>query len=243
MLPDISTLAQLQDLDAETHRLQTRLAELPKLLQAERKSVEDLKKRWDASQASIAANDRERRRLEGDIALRQTKLTKLKKQIEQAANEQQVTAFQHEIDFAVSEISKAEDRILELMEQAETLAVETKDHEAAHASALKTAIANFKAAEQENKSGQATLGLNAARHKELLSGLPGQMATLYERLRKKYKSGPIVAEVVGGACEECQIDLRLACLQKIESEPDGFFLCEECGRVLHYNPTVKAVEG
>ena len=243
MLPDISTLARLQDLDSETHRLQTRLAELPKLLQAERKSVEDLKKRWEASQAAMAASDRERRQLEGDIALRQTKLAKLKKQIEQAANEQQVTAFQHEIDFAVSEISKAEDRILELMEQAETQAVETKNHEAAHASALKTAIANLKAGEQEHKAGQATLASNATRHKELIAALPAQMAALYERLRKKYKSGAIIAEVAGGACEECQIDLRLAFLQTIESEPDGLFLCEECGRVLHYNPAVKAVEG
>lgn len=243
MLPDISTLAQLQDLDTETHRLQLRLTELPKQLQAERKTVEDLKKRWEASQAAMAANDRERRQLEGDIALRQTKLAKLKKQIEQAANEQQVTAFQHEIDFAVSEISKAEDRILELMEQAETLAVETKDHEAAHASALKTAIANLKAGEQEHKAGQASLASNAVRHQELIAALPAPMATLYERLRKKYKSGAIIAEVSGGACEGCQIDLRLAFLQKIESEPDGFFLCEECGRVLHYNPPVKAVEG
>jgi predicted nucleic acid-binding Zn-ribbon protein len=69
------------------------------------------------------------------------------------------------------------------------------------------------------------------------------MAALYDRLRKKYKSGAIIAEVVGGACEECQIDLRLAFLQRVESEPDSLFLCEECGRVLHYNPPVKAVEG
>jgi hypothetical protein len=121
MLPEISTLARLEQLDAQTHQLQVRLTELPKILTAEKKAVETKKKQVEDLQAQFAANEKERRQLEGDVQLRQTKLKKLKGQLEQASSETQVTAFEHEIQFNTSEISKAEDRVLELMEQSETL--------------------------------------------------------------------------------------------------------------------------
>ena len=238
MLPEISTLARLEQLDAQTHQLQVRLTELPKILTAEKKAVEAKKKQVEDLQAQFAANEKERRQLEGDMQLRQTKLKKLKGQLEQASSEAQVTAFEHEIQFNTSEISKAEDRVLELMEQAETLEPQIKAEQAALAAAQKAGLEHFKAAEQEHKAGMAQIAQNAAASKELVAALDPKYAQLYDRLRKKYKTGPILCEAIDGNCGVCQMTLRLAFWQGVKAEPDKLWQCEECSRILVYNPSV-----
>lgn len=238
MLPEISTLARLEQLDAQTHQLQLRLTELPKILTAEKKTVEAMKKAVEDLQAKLAANEKERRQLEGDIQLRQVKLKKLKSQLEQAASEAQVTAFEHEIKFNEGEISKSEDRELELMEEAETLEPKLKTDQAALLAAQRAGLEHFKAAEQEHKAGVAQIAKNAESAKALLAALDPRFVELYERLRRKYKTGPILCEAVEGNCGVCQMTLRLAFWQGVKAEPDKLWQCEECSRILIYNPSV-----
>ena len=236
MLPEISTFARLEELDAQTHHLQARLTELPKLLMAEKKAIEEGKKHVETMQAKLTANEKERRSLEDEIQIRQTKLKKLRVQIEQAVNETQLQAFQHEIQFSESEISKNEDRILMLMEEAEALEPKLKDEQAAFAAAQKAGAEHFRAAEQEHKAGMAQIAKNTENAKQLVAGLDPKFAALYDRLRKKYKTGPILCEAVDGNCGVCQMTLRLAFWQGVKAEPDKLWQCEECSRVLIYNP-------
>lgn len=231
-------MARMEQLDAETSQLQTRLAELPKILAADKKSVEEKKKRLEELQAKLAANEKERRLLEGDIQVRQAKIKKLRVQIDQAANETQLKAFEHEIEFGETEIAKNEDRVLALMEEAEELEPAIRGEQAALAAAQKAGLERFKAAEQEHKAGLAKIAENGAKVKELAAGLSPQFAQLYDRLRKKYKTGPILAEAVAGNCSVCDMTFRLAFWQKVKAEPDGLWQCEECSRIIVYNPAV-----
>src|SRR5258708_17079707 len=146
MLPEVSIIARIQELDELTHTLQVKLADLPRQMAAGKKAVEDAKRGLDGTQAELAAAEKERRGCENEIVLRQSKLKKLKTQIEQAANDTQYQAFQHEIDFCNSEIAKNEDRTLELMELIEQLEPRVKIEEAAHATAPKAAIDHFREA-------------------------------------------------------------------------------------------------
>jgi len=237
MLPEISTLARLEQLDAQTHQLQLRLTDLPKILTAEKKAVEAKKKEVEDLQAALTANEKERRHLEGDIQLRQSKLKKLKAQLEQAASEAQVTAFEHEIQFNQTEISKNEDRELELMEQAEALEPKLKAEQANLAAAQKAHAEHFKSAEQEHKAGIAQIAKNAAAVKELVAALDPKYAQLYDKLRKKYKTGPLLTEAIEGNCGVCQMTLRLAFWQGVKAEPNKLWQCEECSRILVYNPS------
>lgn len=228
----------MEQLDAETSQLQARLAELPKILAADKKSFEDKKKNLEALQGKLAANEKERRLLEGDIQVRQAKIKKLRVQIDQAANETQLKAFEHEIAFAETEIGKNEDRVLALMEEAEELEPAIRAEQAAVAAAQKAGLEHLKSAEQEHKAGLATIAANGAKVKELAAGLSPQFAQLYDRLRKKYKTGPILAEAVEGNCSVCDMAFRLAFWQKVKAEPDGLWQCEECSRIIVYNPAV-----
>lgn len=243
MIPEVSILVQLQELDANTFAMQKRLAELPKLLAAERQTIEERKRTLEAKEARKQANEKEQRKLGGESDVRRAKLKKLKAQIEQAANDTQFKAFQHEIDFAEDENRKADDRTLELMEESEALDMEIAAAKTSLAEAQKAGAEHWQAGEKEHKAGQAQLAANAARHKELAGGLPQAASSLYDRLRKKYKTGPVVSLVVDGHCEECQMALRLAFWQQVKGDPEHLYLCEECGRVLHFNAPIDRFEG
>lgn len=238
MLPEISILARLEELDAHTQQLQNRLSELPKLLTAEKKAVEEKKKRVEELQARLAAAEKECRLLDGEIQVRKSKIKKLRGQIEQAANDTQYRAFQHEIDFAEGEIAKADDRTLALLEEIDDLEPRLRKEETELEAARKAGLEHFRSGEQEHKAGIAQIAENAAKSKELLASLPPQFAALYERLRKKYKTGPILCEVEDGNCSVCQMTHRLAFWQGVKAEPDKLWQCEECSRVIVYNPAV-----
>ena len=238
MNSEISTLARLEELDTQTHQIQIRLTELPKLLTAEKKAVEERMKRVEALHAQHAADEKEYRLLEGEIQLHKVKIKKLRGQITQAANDEQYQAFQHEIQFAESEIARKEERTLELLMELDQLEPREAVEQAAMEEARKAGLEHFKAAEQEHKAGLAQMAANAAATKELVAALSPQYATLYERLRKKYKTGPILCEAEDGNCGVCQMAFRLAFWQGVKAEPDKLWQCEECSRVVVYNPPV-----
>ncbi len=59
--------------------------------------------------------------MRGDIQVHEQKISKLKDQLLQAKTNEQYRAFQNEISYFETEIRKAEDKILEHMEQSEPL--------------------------------------------------------------------------------------------------------------------------
>ncbi len=67
--------------------------------------------------------------------------------------------------------------------------------------------------------------------------MPRPAITAYDRIRKKWRGGQVVAEAVAGRCSACQILLRPQYLQDLRKASQLMF-CESCGRILYYNPPV-----
>jgi predicted nucleic acid-binding Zn-ribbon protein len=59
----------------------------------------------------------------------------------------------------------------------------------------------------------------------------------YEKIRKRSKNRA-VAEVVDGCCGACHLTLRLQFFQDLR-RGDQIMLCENCSRILYYNPPVE----
>src|SRR5579862_9461944 len=121
MLPDIQHAIRLQILDDRVRALTKEILALPKHIAEIEKKLESHQRRLELDKAALMANQKDRKRLEAEIQAHEQKISKLKSQMMDAKNNEQYRAFQHEIDFAGQEIRKAEDRILELMGEAEPL--------------------------------------------------------------------------------------------------------------------------
>jgi len=233
MLPDITSAVRLQELDGRLTDLAKEIASLPKHITEIEKKLESHQRKLDADRGALAANQKERKKLEGDIQVQDQKISKLKDQMLQAKTNDQYKAFQHEIGFCETEIRRAEDRILDLMGESESLEKNVKSAEVA----LKAERAQVEGEKQEARERteadqKAVDELQTARKSIVASMNPGVYGN-YERIRGR--RGAAVAEVVDGRCSVCHITVRLQYLQDIKRGEQVLF-CESCQRILYYNP-------
>jgi predicted nucleic acid-binding Zn-ribbon protein len=131
MHPDTHLVIQLQSLDQKITALEKEVAALPKHIATIEKALESHNRKLEADRAALTANQKDRKRLEGEIQVHEQKISKLKEQMLGAKTNEQYKAFQHEIEYIQKEIRKAEDRILELMTESEPLDANVKKAEVA----------------------------------------------------------------------------------------------------------------
>src|SRR5215471_19391481 len=130
MLQDLSLVIRLQDIDHRLADLAKEIAALPVHIAEIEKRLVSHERKLEADRAALAANQKERKKCEGDIQVQEQKISKLRDQMVGAKTNEQYRAFQHEIEFCEKEIRRAEDRILELMGESEPLDKNVKAAEA-----------------------------------------------------------------------------------------------------------------
>ena len=236
MMQDIALAVRLQTLDGKTANLEHEIAELPKQITEIEKKLESHKRRLEIDKAALTANQRDRKKLESDIQVHEQKISKLKDQMLQAKTNEQYRAFQNEISYFEAEIRKAEDKILEYMEQSEPL------------------DKNVKAAEIDLKQESDVVEKGKTRARERIAAVQKSLAELrtergaivqqmgdklyadYERIRKKTR-GTVIADATEARCGACMISLRPQFMQELK-KGETVMHCESCGRILTYNPPV-----
>jgi len=233
MHPDTHLVIQLQSLDQKIAALEKEVAALPKHIATIEKALGSHNRKLEADRAALAANQKDRKQLEGDIQVHQQKISKLKEQMLGAKTNEQYKAFQHEIEYIEKEIRKAEDRILELMTDSEPLDVNVKKAEVA-LKEEKVVVEEEKArARKRTAENQGFLDTHRAQRVEVVAKLPKAIMSVYERIRLKL-GGVTISEVVNSRCQACQITIRPQYLQDLRKGTE-LMRCEQCGRFLYIN--------
>lgn len=239
MLQDLVLALRLQVLDRKIATLDTGIAALPKHIAEIEKRLEVHKRRLEADRTALAANVRDRKKMEGDIQLHQAKMSKLREQMGAAKTNEQYQAFQKEIAFLEGEIRKCEDRIIVLMEQSEPLDKAVKAAEVSLKSEEKDVESEKIVARDRTGLLQKESGELKVERKGIAEQMTPKLYTEYERVRKKTKNTPI-ADATDGRCGACQISLRPQFFQDLRRQ-DQVMFCESCSRILTYNPVVDVV--
>jgi len=235
MHPDLQKLMELQQMDLEAKRLRDEMAALPKLVaQLEAKAKATVGQRAVVIDL-IAKEEALRRRQESDVRDHQAKIAKIRKQLDLATDTKQVTAFEHEIAFAQTAISKVEDAELESMERSEQL-------EAQKVIADKAVADSEAKFQQERERAIATLAADKSALAELEAKRTAQRATVsedalstYDRIARAKGTG--IAEVLNQKCTACQMMQRPQRWNDLRNRDiDEMMTCESCGRLLWYDP-------
>jgi predicted nucleic acid-binding Zn-ribbon protein len=139
----------------------------------------------------------------------------------------------HEIEFSQSEIRKAEDKILEIMEGGELFDRQVKASE----SELKTQSAQV---EREKEDARILTAKDESRLKELQAerdvlrtGVNGDLLHLYDRVLRARKTA--LAEAREQRCTACYVLLRPQKWNEVKADTE-VMTCDSCGRILFYNP-------
>jgi predicted nucleic acid-binding Zn-ribbon protein len=236
MLPDLKLVIRLQEIDNRLAELAREIATLPKHIAEIEKRLGSHERKLEADRAALAANQKERKKCEGDIQVQDQKISKLKDQTLQVKTNEQFRAFQVEIEYCQNEIRKFEDRILELMGESEPLDKNVKAAE----TALKAEKAEVEAEKQLARERTATDQQAAADlEKERASIVSEVTPSTYQRYEKtrRARRGIGIAEVIDGRCTACNMAMRLQYYQDLR-KGDQILTCESCQRIVYYNPPV-----
>jgi uncharacterized protein len=236
MLEDLALALRLQALDRKIASLQNEIATLPKHIAEIEKRLEAHTRRLEAGRAALAANQRDRKKLEGDVQIHQQKVSKLKDQMLEAKTNEQYRAFQNEIAYAEGEVRKSEDKILDLMEQSEPLEKNIKTAETELRKEQQHVEAEKNRARERTAADQKELAAASTERHSVVSQMDPKLYAHYERIRKKTKN-TVVADATDGRCDACQIALRPQFFQDLR-RGDQVMFCESCGRMLTYNPVI-----
>jgi uncharacterized protein len=234
MLADIQNAIRLQILDDRVTALTKEIATLPLHIAQIEKQLEAHIRRLEHDKAALVGNQKDRKRLEGEIQAHDQKISKLKSQMMEAKNNDQYRAFQHEIDFAAQEIRRAEDRILELMSEAEPLDKNVRAAEVALAEEKKRVESEKTEARERTAVDQKEIDSLRAERLGIVAQMTPSVVSNYDRIRKG-RAGVGITEVVAGRCGRCNIVLRPQFFQDLK-KGETIMTCESCGRILYYNP-------
>ena len=236
MHPDLEKLIVLQTHDIEAKRLRDEIAALPKhvtTLEAKAKAVEGQRA---VVLDLIAKEEALRRRQESDVKDHQSKIARIRKQLDLATTTVQVTAFEHEIGFAQSEISRLEDAELESMERSEGLDTQKQLADDALTDAKATLDRERIRATETIAQDKIQLAVVEEKRKAERPEIGEDALSMYDRIAKA--KGTAVAEALNQKCMACQMMLRPQRWNDLRDRDhdDVMMACESCGRLLYYDP-------
>src|SRR5271165_2364350 len=239
MLPDIENLLKLQDTDKEIRRLQDEVAEFPKRVAVIEQKLAGTKAQMEKAQAAVKADEAARRKYETAISDLRGKISKYRDQSLDVKTNEQYKALLHEIQFAEKEIAANEDKILELMVNADTRDKEVKAAQAELKAETAEIEKEKEQARQRTAEDEKQLTEWRAKRDQMRAGVGEDLLRHYERVSKFRGSG--ISEVRDHKCMACQVMLRPQTYNDVRSGKETV-VCDSCQRILYFNPKDELVD-
>jgi uncharacterized protein len=233
MLPEIENLLHLQEADKEIRRLQDEIAELPKRVAAIEQKLAGTKKQLEKAQEAVKADEASRRKYDTAISDLRGKISKYRDQSLEVKTNDQYKALMHEIQFAEKDIAANEDKILELMLNADARDKEVKAAQAELKAETAEIEKEKEQARQRTAEDEKQLTEWRGKRDQKRGGVNEDLLRHYERVSKFRGTG--IAEVRDHKCMGCQVMLRPQTYNEIRTG-DHTVICESCQRVLFFNP-------
>ena len=238
MNPDLEKLIRLHLAELELTRLDSELADIPRLNSEVEDRLARERGRLEAARDALETSQRNRKQNETEVQDLETKRSKYKGQLMEVKTNKEYTAMLQEIETVEREIRTREDQILEEMERAEGLSSEVAQEEKAFGTVEEAARKEI--AELEAKNARLTEERQgvAKNRDEVAASVPEQPLQLYQRVVKLRGTG--LAEAKDGMCQTCHVKLRPQMWVEVKQN-ETVTQCASCNRILYFEPPVPTV--
>ncbi len=234
MNPDLEKLIPLQEADWEIARLKNEIAALPRRVAVIEEQLAGTRARIEKAKEALAADQRNRRRLETEIQGQQEKISKYRDQSLAVKTNEQYKALMHEIEFAQKEIRAAEDHMLEAMVDAETQEAERKSAEVELKEETAAIEREKTEARTRTEEDERQLAEWNGKRDGLRAGISAEVVERYDRVLAHRKDSAL-AEARAHQCGACHVMLRPQTYAEIRTN-EQIVLCDSCSRILYYDP-------
>jgi predicted nucleic acid-binding Zn-ribbon protein len=234
MNSDLERLIALQKLDSAAHVAERGLSDGPERERALEARIDAARQRVAAAKELLTVNSAARRDIEKEVAVHTGRLSKFRETAMAVKTNVEYHAVQKEIAFAQTEIKTLEDKILELMLEADDLTGQVKRAEADLAAEQKAVDAERKTMNAEAADMKAALERIAGERAAVVSNMSARVLASFEAISKK-RNGIGVAEARDGVCTICHVRLRPQVFNNVRLNAE-IIQCDHCNRILYFIP-------
>jgi predicted nucleic acid-binding Zn-ribbon protein len=238
MLPALSVLIELQALDSAIDAARKRLAEIPAMEKSGSQQVAAATAALDAAKAVANDSAAARKLVEKDVAAIDARLSKFEDHKAAVKTNDEFHALQREVAASQEQKGVLEEKILEYMMEADTLAAKVKAAEDVLAAAkkdleaMRTTHAAVKGALEAKVAGLLTERAATA------PGVDKPTFAKYEQLLKG-RRGVAISRIEGELCTACHLAMRPSVAAKVRRNEE-LIACDNCQRILYYVPPAPA---
>ena len=234
MFPDLEHLIALQTVDTDASDARRLVAAHPELVKAADARLAEALGAVEAARNALKASHDERRVLEKEASVFQGRLTKFRDQQSAVKTNREFQALGHEIETATTDLGAVEEKEIEKMVEADTLAATVKQTEAALAIRQKE-IDSEKAVLAKNLAGhQARLAAAEAARAGIVAQVSAPALHLYGQIAN-IRKGVAVCAAADGLCSVCHVRLRPNVYQVVRHN-EAIVKCDSCQRILYFVP-------
>ena len=232
MLPTLEHLLVLQDRDRRITQLKAELARIPVEIAADQQRVQNEAARLEAAKQQLKQLEGDRKKIEIEAEGKRAQVIKYRTQLSLIKSNTEYQALLKEIARAEEEVRLAEDRELELMEQAEQLQP-----------SLKAEQVQLKEISAKGEVEQLDLQARSQAVEKELSGLrsdrdrvagaaDADLLERYDRLMRS-KGDFAIVPILHGNCGGCHLNLPPQVVHDARNSGNAVS-CDYCGRLLYW---------
>ena len=242
MSPDLQRLIDLQRLETTIADAKATIAAHPQRLADADTQLAAATEALESAKNRLKDNQDARRALEKDVALYQGRLAKFRDQQSAVKTNKEYQALGHEIETAQRDLGGVEEKVIERMVDADGIAADVKQAEAAYAARKKEIDARKKEMGEELAAVETTLTRATDDRAALLKEIDQRLVTTFEQVARVRKGIAVTTATRDGLCSVCHVRLRPQVFQLVRHN-DSIIQCDSCHRILYYIPPPPPAEG
>lgn len=233
-------LIRLQNVDIEINAVSALLEAVPARLESFESDAKAAAEGVTRAKDKLAANQKKRRDLEGDVKAVKEQAAKFKRQLNDVKTNKEYTALLKEIEEAQHKTERIEEEILGEMIAADDIEKEIKASNSKKAADEARIQSEKQIVLAEKAAHEARRTALEGEREAILPEIPPEQLKLYERIVRRMRGVALSAIKDDDFCSLCQMRVRPQMLNEL-MEMKQVILCEACGRIL-YLPRPPAAE-